>query len=65
MRLSFIDLNDANVRGGQLTNATAGVNWYLNPYSKLVFNYIHAFADNPVHGNSDTSIFAARAQVDF
>lgn len=64
-RVSFIDLNDANVRGGQLTDFTAGLNWYWNPYSKFVVNYIHALADDPTFGQSNTNIYAARAQIDF
>lgn len=64
-RWSFIDLNNKNVAGGQLTDLTAGLNWYWNPYAKLMFNYIHAFADDPTFGTSDTSIYAARAQMDF
>lgn len=64
-RVSFIDLNDAGVTGGRLTDLTLGVNWYMNAYSKLVFNYINASLDHPVTGHSDTNVFAARAQVDF
>jgi hypothetical protein len=37
----------------------------LNAYTKLQFNYIRAFLDNPTTGNSNTDIFAMRAQVDF
>lgn len=64
-RVSYIDLNASNVRGGELTDLTLGVNWYLNPYTKLVANYVHAFLDNPVTGSSDTDIYAMRAQIDF
>jgi phosphate-selective porin OprO/OprP len=64
-RISYIDLNDDAVRGGQMTDVTAGVNWYLNPYTKIVGNYIHSFVDNPTVGNSGTDIFAMRAQIDF
>jgi phosphate-selective porin OprO/OprP len=64
-RISYINLNADNVRGGELTDLTFGVNWYLNPYAKLVFNYIHAFLDDPARGNSDTDIVAVRAQLDF
>jgi phosphate-selective porin OprO and OprP len=64
-RLSWIDLNDQDIHGGELVDATAGVNWFLNPYCKLVFNYIHAFADDPGVGHSDANIYAMRAQLDF
>jgi phosphate-selective porin OprO/OprP len=64
-RLSYIDLSDENIRGGRLTDVTLGINWYLNPYCKFVGNYIHAFLDHPVRGDSDTDIYAVRAHLDF
>ncbi len=64
-RYSYLDLNDANIRGGTLSDVTFGVNWYANAYTKLVANYIHAFLDHPTLGNSDTDIVAVRAQIDF
>ena len=41
-RLSYLDLDDSNVRGGQIWDATAGVNWYLFPNARIMLNYIHA-----------------------
>lgn len=64
-RVSVLDLNDANIRGGSITDLTAGVNWYWNPYTKLVFNYVHSHVNDPTFGQSDTGITAMRAQVDF
>jgi phosphate-selective porin OprO/OprP len=64
-RVSWIDLNDDDVRGGELTDVTFGVNWYMNAYAKLQFNYIHAFLDDPTFGDSDTDIYGARMQMDF
>lgn len=64
-RVSYLNLNDDNIRGGELTDLTLGVNWYLNPYCKFVANYIHAFLDHPVTGQSGTDIVAVRAQLDF
>lgn len=64
-RTSYIDLNDSNVRGGQMTDVTLGVNWFWNPYTKLAANYIHSFTDNPTFGDTNTSIYAVRAQIDF
>jgi phosphate-selective porin OprO/OprP len=65
LRLSYIDLDDQNVRGGRLTDLTAGWNWYLNPYAKMSFNYIHAFLDRPPTGRSNADVFAVRGQVEF
>jgi phosphate-selective porin OprO/OprP len=64
-RYSYLDLNDANIRGGTLSDVTFGVNWYANAYTKLVANYIHSSLNHPTFGSSDTSVFAVRAQVDF
>jgi phosphate-selective porin OprO/OprP len=72
-RISTIDLNDQNVRGGTLTDFTAGINWYWNPYTKLVFNYIHAWNDSTridpqtqlAVGDNNTSAYAGRVQIDF
>ena len=64
-RLSHLELNSQDIHGGRLTDATLGLNWYLNNYSKMQFNYIRAFLDNPTHGNSTANIFGLRAQLDF
>jgi phosphate-selective porin OprO/OprP len=64
-RLSYIDLSDRTIQGGELTDITLGLNWYLNPYTKLTFNYIHAFLDRPPAGASNADVYAVRAQVDF
>jgi len=64
-RWSFVDLNDKNVRGGNINDLTLGVNWFMNPYTKMVFNYIHAFLNHPTRGHSDTDIYGAMVQVDF
>ena len=64
-RWSYLDLNDADVRGGRLNDVTLGLNWYLNQFTKFQFNYIRASLDSPRNGSSDASILAARAQVDF
>lgn len=64
-RWSYLDLNDNDIQGGRLNNLTAGLNWYLNPYTKFQMNYIYAMLDNPIYGDSDTGIYAMRAQVVF
>jgi phosphate-selective porin OprO and OprP len=70
-RLSYIDLNDAGISGGQMTDMTLGANWYLNPFTKVQANYVHAFVQDPgiTHpGNrvpSDTGFWGLRMQMDF
>ncbi len=64
-RYSYLNLNDANIAGGQLLDGTLGLNWYLNNFAKVQFNYIRAFLDNPTNGSSTTDIFGVRGQLDF
>ena len=60
-----MDLNGQGFQGGRLNDLTIGVNWFLNQWARVQFNYIRAFLDDPVHGPSEASIAAIRAQVDF
>ena len=64
-RYSYIDLNSKDIQGGRLNDVTVGLNWYLNPYVKVQFNYIRAMLDNPMLGRNNTDTFGLRAQVDF
>ena len=64
-RYSYIDLNDGNINGGRMTDWTAGVNWYLNPYTKFQFNYIKSFLANPTYGHSYANMLGLRAQIDW
>ncbi len=64
-RWSYLDLNDKNIRGGELNDVTLGVNWYLNAYTKFQFNYIRAMLDDAVFGSSTADIVAVRGQIDF
>ncbi len=64
LRYSYVDLEDTGVWGGEQTDYTAGINWYLNPNTRIMFNYIHAEIE---HGLSDDNIdmFATRFQFNF
>jgi phosphate-selective porin OprO/OprP len=66
-RYSNIVLNDENIRGNNLTDYTIGLNWYLNPYTRMKFNYVHAFLQDirPDAGNSLTDGFGMRFDYDF
>ena len=64
-RISHIDLNDAGITGRRLTDLTVGCNWYWNRYTKLQFNWIHSRLNDSTLGDSTTSTFALRAQLDF
>ena len=60
-RYSEIDLDDTDIHGGNLANISVGVNWYLNPSTRLMFNYVLA----NVEGSGNINILQMRAQVDF
>jgi phosphate-selective porin OprO/OprP len=64
-RWSYIDLTDGTINGGDMSNATLGVNWYCNPYCKVVFNCIHSWLDSRNGIQSETTAYGLRAQYDF
>jgi len=41
VRWSHIDLNDGDIRGGKMTDLTFGINWYLNPNTKVMLDWVH------------------------
>ncbi len=61
LRHSELDLNDGPVEGGRLRNITAGLNWYLNPNMRLMWNYVRADLDDA----GKAHIYQMRAQFDF
>ncbi len=74
-RWSYLDVTDKQIQGGMMQNMTAGLNWYVNPNCKCVFNYIHSWADSRPNRNgailsndfisSQTDAFGIRCQLDF
>jgi phosphate-selective porin OprO/OprP len=70
LRYSCIDLNDEDIQGGEEKNFTAGLNWYLNPNVRFMFNYIFAHVEDSDAGTQflregDTNIFQMRFQIEF
>lgn len=66
-RYSYLDLGDKNLTAassGELQDVTIGLNWYLNPNVRVMWNYIHAMADRE-DVNGDADIFLMRFQIDF
>jgi phosphate-selective porin OprO/OprP len=60
-RYSYVGLNDAGLKGGDLRDATVGVNWYLNPAVRVMSNYVFSH----LRGVGDAHIAQFRFQVDF
>jgi phosphate-selective porin OprO/OprP len=86
LRGGYLDLNgepDAwaadnvtflGARGGSEVDATLALNWYLNPWLRLMFNYVHADADNftvpamiggGVDEGGDADVFAMRVHQEW
>jgi len=60
-RYSYIDLNDVHIDGGRLRDFTLGLNWYLNPNIRMMWNYVLADASD----RGDASTFQWRFQLSF
>ena len=60
-RYSYLDLDSKDVNGGVLHDWTFGVNWYMNHYSRLMFNYVLAHPE----GAEFASIVQMRLQIAF
>ena len=66
VRYSTIDLDDADILGGQQQDVTLGLNWYLKENLRFMTNYIWADADPDRNGERDRpSVFQFRVQLDF
>lgn len=60
-RYSQLDLNDSNINGGKLDDITAGLNWYLNPNTRIMWDYVYADKDKVGQAN----MLMMRLQFDF
>ncbi len=62
-RISTVDLNDGAVTGGEMTNFTIGLNWYLTRATRLMFNYVYSDVDAHMSdGVGHANIFMFRYQ---
>ena len=61
LRFSAMDLNKENVAGGSLNNVSLALNWYLNPATRIMTNYIYVNMKDVGISN----IVQMRVQVDF
>ncbi|ANW94915.1 hypothetical protein AXE80_00785 [Wenyingzhuangia fucanilytica] len=60
-RYSHVDMNHRDVAGGIQDDYTLGLNWYLNPYTRFMFNQIYA----DVYDKGNANISQLRVQIDF
>jgi len=61
IRYSNSDLNSEDILGGEQTDIILGLNWYLNPVTRIMLN--HVWEDVKGIGNGNT--FQFRFQIDF
>jgi phosphate-selective porin OprO/OprP len=57
-RVSTIDLNGGLISGGEMTDVSLGVNWYLSHSSRFDFNYVHSY----LRGVGRANLFLFRYQ---
>jgi phosphate-selective porin OprO/OprP len=60
-RFSRLDLRSASINGGALDDVTGGVNWYLNPVTKITANYVWSHLESV----GDSNIVESRFQLAF
>jgi phosphate-selective porin OprO/OprP len=66
VRYAELDLNDASIAGGKQKNVTVGLNWELNPMSRIMYNYVHSnFTSGTGADNGTMNSSIIRFQVDF
>lgn len=61
-RVSQLDLNSGDVDGGRMQDVTFGLNWYLNPVVRVMFNYV--YGDREDEPGSE-NVYQLRFQTSF
>jgi phosphate-selective porin OprO/OprP len=72
-RYSKADLRDSGIDGGIVQDMTLGLNWFLNPNTKIQWNYVMTWRDapgtagvnNPLLGDGEIHGFGMRVAHDF
>ncbi len=61
----MVDFDDAAF-DTEVSDVTLGLNWYLNPYTRIMFNYVYSSVDQPSASiDDDMHAFMIRFQVDW
>jgi phosphate-selective porin OprO/OprP len=65
-RYDYCDVGDVGRANASLVGAsTYGVNWYLNPYTRMMFNYVHGDMNKSYADAGTLDAFLTRFQIDF
>jgi phosphate-selective porin OprO/OprP len=64
-RYDYCDVGEAGPTAGLVGSSTYGVNWYLNPYTRMMFNYVHADTHRNYADAGTLDAFLTRFQIDF
>ena len=56
-----VSINSKDIYGGEQSDLSFGVNWYLNPATRLMINYDYVNVKNTGKAN----VIQARMQIDF
>ncbi|WP_139957092.1 OprO/OprP family phosphate-selective porin [Flavicella sediminum] len=60
-KYSTVNLNDGAIAGGKENNLQLGLNWYLNPLTKVMMNHVWAEMEN----QGKLNVFQVRFQIGF
>ncbi|MEW6236064.1 MAG: porin [Candidatus Omnitrophota bacterium] len=67
-RYTNLDLSDTPVAtaiGGDMDDYALALNWYLNPFTRVMWDYVHSESDDTAGVDQDADIFMMRLQLDF
>lgn len=74
-RYSYLDMNDADIFGGEASSYTTSLVWYWNSNASVQFNWIHGYIDDAAVANgvgntgnpvdSDYDILGLRFRIDY
>lgn len=66
MRYNQVDLNDAGIRGGRMTDISLGMNYFINKFVAAKINYTRMMPGNTsLKGDKDFDVVQARVQFNF
>ena len=66
LRYSNLDLSEGSgVLASDIDSYTFGANWYLNNYTRLMFNYVHEEVDPGVGSEGSADILQFRLAIEF